>query len=101
MFKSEYSKIIFYLFILVGLIQAQNQDLSNLNMLFPEVITELENEIRMEKFDRILPRVMRDNNIDMWIHIIRSWIPDPLRFELGSNSGVFILLIMVEIELNG
>ena len=90
MFKSEYSKIIFYLFILVGLIQAQNQDPSNLNMLFPEVITELENEIRMEKFDRILPRVMRDNNIDMWIHIIRSWIPDPLRFELGSNSGVFI-----------
>ena len=67
MFKSEYSKIIFYLFILVGLIQAQNQDPSNLNMLFPEVITELENEIRMEKFDRILPRVMRDNNIDMWI----------------------------------
>ena len=90
MFKSEYSKIIFYLFILVGVIQTQNQDVSNLDMLFPEDIIELENEIRIEKFDRILPRVMRDNNIDMWIHIIRSWIPDPLRFELGSNSGVFI-----------
>ena len=90
MFKSEYSKIIFYLFILVGVIQTQNQDASNLNMLFLEDIIKLENEIRIEKFDRILPRVMRDNNIDMWIHIIRSWIPDPLRFELGSNSGVFI-----------
>lgn len=46
--------------------------------------------IRREKLDDILPQVMRDNNIDMWIQVIRPWTPDPLSFEFGSNSGVFI-----------
>ena len=48
------------------------------------------NLIRQEKLDIILPQAMRDNNIDMWIHIMRSWTPDPLRFGLGARSGVFI-----------
>jgi len=69
------------------------------------------NHIRRERFDLILPRVMREKKIDMWIHVIRPWqwsgnelrrlegtgrsrqkidSTDPLRFEFGSDSGVFI-----------
>ena len=31
--------------------------------------------IRHEKFDLILPDAMRDNNIDMWIHVQKMEIP--------------------------
>jgi len=58
--------------------------------MIPDDSVELENKVRSEKFDMVLPRVMRDNNIDMWIHIMRPWTPDPLRFELGASEGVFI-----------
>ena len=52
---------------------------------------ELMNQIRREKFDLVLPHVMRENNIDMWIHVVREAIPDPFGAEhLGSASGVFI-----------
>ena len=44
--------------------------------------------IRQEKFRVILPEVMRDNKIDMWIYMKRG--DDPLNFELGDNPGVFI-----------
>ena len=30
------------------------------------------NQIRREKFDQILPEVMRENGIDMWITMIRE-----------------------------
>jgi hypothetical protein len=49
------------------------------------------NQIRREKFDLVLPQAMRENNIDMWIHVVREAIPDPFGAEdLGSTSGVFI-----------
>jgi hypothetical protein len=44
--------------------------------------------IRNEKFEVILPQVMRDNQIDMWIHAKGS--EDPLNFELGDSPGVYI-----------
>jgi len=69
---------------------AQQQETIDPGTIMPDDSVELENRIRSEKFDKILPRVMRDNNIDMWIHIMRSWTPDPLRFGLGARSGVFI-----------
>ena len=53
-------------------------------------IVELLNQIRREKFDIILPQVMRANNIDMWIHVLREGSPDPLSSPLGSEYGVFI-----------
>ena len=56
----------------------------------PEDTVELMNQIRREKFDLILPQVMRENNIDMWIHVLREGNPDPLSSNLGSNSGIFI-----------
>jgi hypothetical protein len=34
---------------------------------------------------------MRNNDIDMWIHVMRETIPDPFgRGEFGSTSGVFV-----------
>ncbi len=49
------------------------------------------NQIRREKFDVVLPEVMRKNNVDMWIHVMRETIPDPFGAEdLGSTSGVFV-----------
>jgi hypothetical protein len=54
-------------------------------------LKEWNNKIRREKFDLVLPEVMRKNNVDMWIHVMREVIPD--RFgaeELGSTSGVFV-----------
>jgi hypothetical protein len=54
-------------------------------------INELTNQIRLDKFDLILPEVMRDHNIDMWIHVMREAISDPFGAEdLGSASGVFV-----------
>jgi len=48
------------------------------------------NQIRRDKFDIYLPQVMRENKIDMWIHVIRPWATDPLAYEFGSDSAVFI-----------
>ncbi|MBA7650505.1 hypothetical protein ES703_58311 [subsurface metagenome] len=67
------------LFFVQGL-NAQNQE--------PDADVEFMHLIRSEKFDLILPQAMRDNKIDMWIHVKRG--EDPLSFELGSNPGVFI-----------
>ena len=65
---------------------------------------EINNQIRREKFDLIVPNAMRKNNIDMWIHIMRDAISD-LNIQkdnptyendlfgaedLGSSSGVFV-----------
>lgn len=48
------------------------------------------NQIRKEKFDIILPSAMRENNIDMWIHVMREGNPDPLNIDLGGDFGYFI-----------
>jgi len=46
--------------------------------------------IRTDKLDLILPGVMRDNNVDMWIHVTRAGDPDPLQYEFGSTDGYLI-----------
>ena len=46
--------------------------------------------IREEKLDLILPRAMRDNNVDMWIHVSREGDPDPLKYEFGDIDGYLI-----------
>lgn len=53
-------------------------------------LKELMNQIRRDKFDLILPQVMRENNIDMWIQVLREGNPDPVASNLGSDYGVFI-----------
>jgi Xaa-Pro aminopeptidase len=46
---------------------------------------EKRNQIRREKFDRVLPQVMRDNRIDMWITVHREGNFDPLHLDLGQG----------------
>ncbi len=56
-----------------------------------EDLREWNHRIRREKFDVVLPEVMRNNDVDMWIHVVRETIPDPFGAEdLGSTSGVFV-----------
>ncbi len=40
--------------------------------------------IQREKFDLVLPGAMRDNGVDMWIHVIRDGNPDPLALDWGT-----------------
>ena len=40
--------------------------------------------IRQEKMDLVLPGAMRDNNVDMWIHVVQSANKDPLALDLGG-----------------
>ncbi len=44
--------------------------------------------LRNEKLDLILPGALRDNNVDMWIHVARG--RDPLVQQFGSTSGFLI-----------
>ena len=46
--------------------------------------------IRKEKFDLILPGAMRDNDVDMWIHVIRRGNPDALDLDFGGVTGYII-----------
>jgi len=53
----------------------------------PQSVLQL---IRKEKIKHVLPLAMRNNNIDMWIHVTRAGDPDPLEYEFGSTSGYLI-----------
>ena len=56
-----------------------------------EKYVEENNQIRRDKFDLVLPEIMRERGIDMWIHVMRESVPDRFGIEeLGSASGVFI-----------
>ncbi|MEP5612187.1 MAG: M24 family metallopeptidase [Cyclobacteriaceae bacterium] len=43
------------------------------------------NQIRNDKFDLVLPEVMRENNIDMWIIMNREGNLDPLYADMGEG----------------
>src|SRR4026209_2974207 len=51
---------------------------------------ELERQIRLDKFEQVLPRAMRDNGIDMWIVAVKENHYDPLWRDLGRGyvSGI-------------
>jgi Xaa-Pro aminopeptidase len=55
---------------------------------------EIMNQIRRDKFDIILPRVMKENQIDMWITVMREGNYGPLYHDLGggyvSDFGYYI-----------
>ncbi|SVC74713.1 uncharacterized protein METZ01_LOCUS327567, partial [marine metagenome] len=53
----------------------------------PQSVLQL---IRNEKIKHVLPLAMRNNNVDMWIHVTRAGDPDPLEYEFGSTSGYLI-----------
>ena len=46
--------------------------------------------IRREKLDTVLPVAMRQNGIDMWIHVIRDGNPDPMQLHFGPVWGYII-----------
>jgi len=46
--------------------------------------------IRNDKLELVLPGAMRDNKIDMWIHVARAGNPDPLEYEFGTIDGYLI-----------
>ena len=46
---------------------------------------EMKNQIRRDKFDLVLPRVMRENGVDMWITVQKEGNFDPLYLELGQG----------------
>ncbi len=52
------------------------------------------NQIRSDKFDLVLPEVMRENNIDMWIITNREGNYDPLYEDMGggytSTNGYYV-----------
>ncbi|HOO08729.1 MAG TPA: hypothetical protein PKW06_02185, partial [Cyclobacteriaceae bacterium] len=52
------------------------------------------NQIRNDKFDLVLPEVMRENNIDMWIITNKEGNFDPLYPDMGggyaSQNGYYI-----------
>ncbi len=55
---------------------------------------EIMNQIRRDKFDLVLPKVMRENRIDMWITVMREGNLGPLYHDLGggyvSDFGFYI-----------
>jgi len=46
---------------------------------------EVRNQIRRDKFDLILPEVMRENRIDMWITVMKEGNFDPLYLAFGEG----------------
>jgi len=55
---------------------------------------EFMNQIRREKFDLVLPEVMRENQVDMWITVGREGYDEPLAADFGGaymgDIGYFI-----------
>ena len=54
----------------------------------PDAAPDLMRLIRSEKLNAILPYVMRDHGVDMWIHAMGP--DDPLGFEFGTEPGFVI-----------
>ena len=48
--------------------------------------SEMQDMIRQEKMDIILPQAMRENNIDMWIIVQKFGHIDPLSNDVGGSS---------------
>src|SRR5215203_585106 len=46
---------------------------------------EIQRQIRLDKFEQVLPRAMRDNTIDMWIVAVKENHTDPLWEDMGRG----------------
>jgi len=64
--------------------ELNKQDLQNLSL------EELKDHILRDKFDLIVPQVMRKHKVDMWIHVVRENDLDPVGSIFGSDEGVFV-----------
>ena len=89
------SKIIIVLislmFVVPDALAQQEQSLAIIDPL-PARTAESDREalrlMRNDKLDLVLPGAMRDNNVDMWIHVTRG--QDPLMVQFGKTSGYLI-----------
>ena len=79
--RKKIALFIFFFLLSVGMFSAQT--------LKKDYMWDLLNLVRQEKFDFILPKVMRENKVDMWIHVIREGSNDVLSLDLGGY-GWFI-----------
>jgi hypothetical protein len=46
--------------------------------------------MRNDKLDLVLPGAMRDNKVDMWIHVTRQGDPDPMAQLFGDTYGYLV-----------
>ena len=46
--------------------------------------------IRNDKLDLVLPGAMRDNGVDMWIHVTRQGDRDPMAVQFGETYGYLV-----------
>lgn len=79
------SKVILFLLLLISTVTFSQESFRR---------WRLANQIRLDKFDLILPEVMRENKIDMWIIMNREGNFDPLYSFLGEgyvgHTGYYI-----------
>ncbi|MFM7272617.1 MAG: peptidase M24, partial [Gammaproteobacteria bacterium] len=58
---------------------------------------EMERQIRLDKFEQVLPGAMRDAGIDLWIVAMRENAPDPLWNDLGrgyvTGTGYYVFTL--------
>lgn len=53
-------------------------------------IKKIQYQILNDKFDQVLPQIMREKKVDMWIHIVRYGDLDPLATLFGSDEGIYV-----------
>ena len=75
---------------LVGIALTATVGVCNAQAVSAKAGAEILHLIRKEKFDLILPGAMRDNDVDMWIHVIRIGNPDPMALHFGGVTGYII-----------
>ena len=46
--------------------------------------------MRNDKLDLVLPGAMRDNHVDMWIHVTRQGAPDAMAQQFGETYGYLV-----------
>ena len=101
--KHNYHIILSFSFLLTFCETKTNQPsetarLGSTTQTYSNNLKKINDKIRKEKFDLIIPDAMRKNKVDMWIHIMRDVISDLNIQEddlfgaedLGSTSGVFV-----------
>ena len=79
--KHNYHIILSFSFLLTFCETKTNQPsetarLGSTTQTYSNNLKKINNQIRKEKFDLIVPNAMRKNNIDMWIHVMRDAISD-------------------------
>lgn len=84
-----FSKISVFLFLVLIAVQSISLDAQEAANRWRKM-----NQIRNDKFDLVLPEVMRENEIDMWIITNREGDYDPLYPDMGagytSNNGYYV-----------